>query len=29
VGVDVTNPEFWRGGLAVVEEMLGRLEGLG
>jgi oligoendopeptidase F len=28
VGVDVTDPEFWRGGLAVVEEMLARLEAL-
>ncbi|HVS15009.1 MAG TPA: M3 family oligoendopeptidase [Thermoanaerobaculia bacterium] len=28
VGVDVTDPQFWRGGLAVVEEMLARLEGL-
>jgi oligoendopeptidase F len=29
VGVDVTDPAFWRGGLAVVDEMLGRLEALG
>jgi oligoendopeptidase F len=28
VGVDVTDPEFWRGGLAVVDEMLARLESL-
>jgi oligoendopeptidase F len=28
VGVDVTDPEFWRGGLAVVDEMLARLEAL-
>ena len=29
VGVDIADPAFWRGGLAVVDEMLGRLEGIG